>query len=299
MLGSLGGGAVAAAQEPEAVAPEDSAEPTATAPTAGADSADATLEQAPAGDKTRTASAGPRLTEVSVAHSKFFFAGRRRARVTYAFAAPGPRNVRIRIVHIAKAKVVRILGRPDRDPGTRHRATWDGRTERGRVAPNGQYKFRVIVRDGAGRRDAGEARFFHYGHKFPVRGPHAYGDGIGAPRGDRRHQGQDITAACGTRLEAARGGVVQWKAYQAGGAGYYLVIDGDGTGDDYAYMHLAERSPFRTGDRVLTGQRIGSVGETGNARGCHLHFEIWTAPGWYEGGAARDPRPDLERWASS
>ena len=38
---------------------------------------------------------------------------------------------------------------------------------------------------------------------------------------------------------------------------------------------------------------------TGNASTCHLHFEIWTAPGWYEGGSPRDPKPDLERWAGS
>ena len=32
------------------------------------------------------------------------------------------------------------------------------------------------------------------------------------------------------------------------------------------------------GDRVYTGQELGAVGDTGNARGCHLHFEEWTAP---------------------
>ena len=50
---------------------------------------------------------------------------------------------------------------------------------------------------------------------------------------------------------------------------------------------------------VAPGARVGAVGRSGNASTCHLHFEIWTAPGWYEGGAARDPKPDLERWAGS
>jgi murein DD-endopeptidase MepM/ murein hydrolase activator NlpD len=63
-----------------------------------------------------------------------------------------------------------------------------------------------------------------------------------------------------------------------------------------AYMHLLRPSRFATGKKVRTGQRIGEVGETGNASGCHLHFEIWTAPGWYVGGSPIDPYPSLKRW---
>jgi murein DD-endopeptidase MepM/ murein hydrolase activator NlpD len=107
---------------------------------------------------------------------------------------------------------------------------------------------------------------------------------VGAPRVGHTHQGQDIAAACGTRLQAARGGKVQWKSYQAGGAGNYIVIDGKGTGHDWVYMHLKKRSPLRRGERVRTGQGIGVVGSTGASSGCHLHIEEWSSPGWYEGG---------------
>jgi len=137
-------------------------------------------------------------------------------------------------------------------------------------------------------------------HVFPVRGKHDFG-GAGAAFGSGRaghsHQGHDVFAACGTPLVAARGGTVQTKKYQSA-AGNYLVIDGDGTGVDYAYMHLAEPSPFEAGDKVVTGQRIGSVGDTGDAVGCHLHFEMWTAPGWYEGGRPFDPLRALRAWDS-
>ena len=117
-------------------------------------------------------------------------------------------------------------------------------------------------------------------HIFPVRGRHNFGQGgarFGAGRGGRSHQGQDVMAKCGTRMVAARGGRVKAKAYHRA-AGNYLVITGSRTGQDYVYMHLTEPSAFDKGDRVLTGQRIGTVGDTGNARGCHLHFELWRRP---------------------
>ena len=74
------------------------------------------------------------------------------------------------------------------------------------------------------------------------------------------------------------------------------MIDGKGTGTDNAYMHLRQRAAVQVGDAVYTGQELGEVGETGDAVGCHLHFEEWTAPGWYNGGRPIDPLPDLKRW---
>jgi len=43
------------------------------------------------------------------------------------------------------------------------------------------------------------------------------------------------------------------------------------------------------GDSVSAGDNVGEVGRTGDATACHLHFEEWTAPGWYAGGHAKDP----------
>ncbi len=45
---------------------------------------------------------------------------------------------------------------------------------------------------------------------------------------------------------------------------------------------------------MRSGQRIGSVGKTGNAQtvGCHLHFEMRIH------GKAIDPEPALRRWDS-
>jgi murein DD-endopeptidase MepM/ murein hydrolase activator NlpD len=63
-------------------------------------------------------------------------------------------------------------------------------------------------------------------------------------------------------------------------------------------MHLQAPSPLKPGQPVAAGQPIGNVGETGNAQGCHLHFELWSAPGWYDGGKPFDPLPSLQAWDS-
>ena len=102
-------------------------------------------------------------------------------------------------------------------------------------------------------------------------------------------------AACGTPLVAARGGRVKFKQFHSR-AGHYIVIDGEQTDVDYAYMHLRDASLVDEGDRVRTGQPIGLVGDTGRATGCHLHLELWSAPGWYDGGQPLDPLPQLRAW---
>jgi murein DD-endopeptidase MepM/ murein hydrolase activator NlpD len=135
-------------------------------------------------------------------------------------------------------------------------------------------------------------------HVFPIRGKHSFGSagsGFGSGRAGHTHQGHDVFARCGTPLVAARGGTVQRRAYHPL-SGNYLIVDGDGTDIDYAYMHMAKRSPLRQGDKITAGQQIGLVGDTGNARGCHLHFELWTGPGYYEGGHAIDPLRALKAW---
>lgn len=127
---------------------------------------------------------------------------------------------------------------------------------------------------------------------FPVRAKHTYGDGIGAGRG---HQGQDLIANCGKKVVAAQSGRVQLSDYQ-GAAGNYVVIDGAGRLEDAVYMHLQSKALVREGQRVEAGELIGYVGDTGRASTCHLHFELWSNPGYYEGGSAIDPEPSLRAW---
>jgi hypothetical protein len=138
-------------------------------------------------------------------------------------------------------------------------------------------------------------------HAFPVTGAYSWGaDGsrFGAPRRGHSHQGQDLAAAEGTPVVAPRGGVIEAVQYQAGGAGHYVVLDGDDEDHDYVFMHLRDGSiPVAEGEHVRTGEKIGEVGNTGSSSGPHLHFEIWVG-GWYAGGAPIDPLPLLQAWAA-
>ena len=132
---------------------------------------------------------------------------------------------------------------------------------------------------------------------FPVQGPHDYGGPgarFGAPRNGHIHQGQDVTAACGTPLVSVMTGTVQYAGYQSA-AGNYIVIDNNGTPDDFVYMHLATPAYVQTGGAVGAGQQIGVVGQTGDATGCHLHFDYWQGD-WYGGGQPIDPLPFLKAW---
>lgn len=62
-------------------------------------------------------------------------------------------------------------------------------------------------------------------------------------------------------------------------------------------MHMRAPASVAAGDELPVGTQVGEVGETGSASGCHLHFELWTALGWYSGGEPIDPRPQLDGWA--
>jgi murein DD-endopeptidase MepM/ murein hydrolase activator NlpD len=129
---------------------------------------------------------------------------------------------------------------------------------------------------------------------FPVRGPHSYGTAVNRFGGGRGHGGQDVLAACGTPLVAALAGEVTHRSVQ-GRAGNYVVVRAD-DGTSQAYMHLRAPATVTRGQRVAAGQPLGEVGRTGRASACHLHFELWTAPGWHAGGAAIDPLSLLRSW---
>ncbi len=140
--------------------------------------------------------------------------------------------------------------------------------------------------------DAG-ARDLDGNYVFPLPSTHTYGDGFGAGRG---HDGQDLFAKCGRNLVAAHDGRIQRSEMDGSGYGNIVVLDVKGSGVDLLYAHLQNRE-VKNGARVKAGQKLGKVGDTGNASGCHLHFEMHTAPGFWEGGRPmRKVTQYLQEW---
>lgn len=103
---------------------------------------------------------------------------------------------------------------------------------------------------------------------------------IGSPFGPRPdapvagvsafHKGTDIVAACGKPVFAAASGTVIETGYQ-GSYGNWILID-HGNGIQTGYAHSSQIL-VSVGQRVAAGARIGLVGATGAATGCHVHFE--------------------------
>ena len=104
------------------------------------------------------------------------------------------------------------------------------------------------------------------------------------PRGDCFHAGIDFAVSAGTPVRAAAAGTVVF-AGPGGNFGLLVVIAHSGELRSY-YAHLS-RVDARYGQKLKAGARIGLSGESGQASGPNLHFELRLR------GAAVDPLPAL------
>jgi len=103
----------------------------------------------------------------------------------------------------------------------------------------------------------------------------------------RLHAGVDIGAAQGTPIRAARSGLVAYSDNGVHGYGnLMMIVHTDATVAWYAHCRAAY---VAAGEVVSRAQVIGEVGQTGLARGPHLHFELRRE------GRPFDPLPLLDR----
>ncbi len=127
---------------------------------------------------------------------------------------------------------------------------------------------------------------------FPVIGKVSYTDDFGAPRsGGRTHEGNDIMGKKMMPLVAAVDGTISYIVWPEASYGYMVTIR-DKEGFKYNYLHINNDTPntddgkggganayaadIENGSKVVRGQVIGFMGDSGNAEttGPHLHFEI-------------------------
>jgi hypothetical protein len=127
---------------------------------------------------------------------------------------------------------------------------------------------------------------------FPVVGPVNYSNDFGAPRGRLPHQGNDLMGIKKSLVVAVEAGVVKYWTH-SGNAGCMLYLHGR-SGTMYEYIHLnndrtmkndnkgrcgagmSYAKGLKNGARVVAGQPIGFLGDSGDANGIasHLHFEV-------------------------
>jgi N-acetylmuramoyl-L-alanine amidase len=122
------------------------------------------------------------------------------------------------------------------------------------------------------------------GFLCPVPGAGFFNDWAFPRSGGRAHAGTDLFAPRGTPVRAPVDGVVETAVGAIGGNQFRLTTP-DGTLLFGSHLHS-----FGATGQVRAGDVIGTVGDTGNARGArpHLHFEIHPA-----GGGAVNPFPLL------
>lgn len=89
------------------------------------------------------------------------------------------------------------------------------------------------------------------------------------PRG---HAGIDFNGDTGDPVYAATDGRVQYAEFNFGGYGNLIMImRNDGTQTRYAHL---DKIKVNKGDRVSAGDLIGTMGNSGDSSGSHLHFEV-------------------------
>ena len=93
------------------------------------------------------------------------------------------------------------------------------------------------------------------------------------------HMGVDIAnGKAGAPLQAFTDATITGNGVPSAGYGNWVSWT-DTAGLEHFYAHMERPTPFKVGDKVKAGTKLGSVGNTGKSSGPHLHWEVSTKPG--------------------
>jgi len=88
----------------------------------------------------------------------------------------------------------------------------------------------------------------------------------------KMHLGLDFVAPVGTPVQVTGNGTVTRVARERTGYGNWVMVD-HGFGYETLYAHLHDIN-VRVGEKVVKGQLIGTVGNSGTSTSPHLHYEV-------------------------
>lgn len=94
---------------------------------------------------------------------------------------------------------------------------------------------------------------------------------FGERRGGYRHKGLDIANSIGTNIHATASGVVIYAGWHGSYGRKVIIYHGFGYTTVYAHLNKINVS---VGDEVKKDDIIGTMGNTGNSTGPHLHYEV-------------------------
>jgi len=100
------------------------------------------------------------------------------------------------------------------------------------------------------------------------------------------HWALDIAADYGSTVVAAASGKVTFAGWKNNGGGWQVWIS-HGSNLYTTYNHMSAIT-VGTGESVGRGHQVGRIGQSGDATGPHLHFEVWDGPVW-NGGQRMNP----------
>ncbi|WP_248580848.1 peptidoglycan DD-metalloendopeptidase family protein [Nocardioides sp. InS609-2] len=102
------------------------------------------------------------------------------------------------------------------------------------------------------------------------------------------HTGTDFSMPCGTPVYAAHAGTIEIDTTQSWAGPYLVKITTGATSLATWYAHMETVTVSRA-QTVAAGDQIGTTGDLGNSRGCHLHFEVHLENGSIYGPDNVDP----------